>query len=153
MAFRKQLGSKLIGAAIALAVIGVSTYGLMEWKTGERERQDAACKAARQHMNALATRARAMVAGLSVEAYAEIDKAEVDKLVSALDAASNEAEAEAVIDAHVAELQAQDAAANAELKNQSSQLFLEQKLKKQRINTDIKQEIERAAKVLTETCG
>ncbi|AWM95202.1 hypothetical protein DJ564_19145 [Pseudomonas sp. 31-12] len=94
-----------------------------------------------------------MAAGLSVDAYAEAEKAEVGKLVSSLDNAKNDAEVEAVIDAHAAELQAQDAATDAELKNQGSQQFLEQKFKEQRISTDIKQEIERAEKAVADACS
>jgi precorrin-3B methylase len=49
-------------------------------------------------------------------------------------------------------LQAQDAATDAELKNQRSQQFLEQTPKKQRIPADIKQEVERAEKAVAEAC-
>jgi hypothetical protein len=117
-----------------------------------RERKDMTCKAAQLHMNTLETRGRAMAAGLSIEAYAEAENTEVDKLISALDAAKNAAEVEAVIDVHAAKLEAEDAATDAELKDQGSQLFLEQRLKKQRITTDLKQEIERAEKAVTEAC-
>jgi hypothetical protein len=144
---------RLIGAALILAVIGVTTREFMEWKAGESERQQAVCKAAQEHMQMLEIRTRAMAAGLSVEAYAEAEKADVGKLVSALDSATNDAEVEAVIDAHAAELEVQDAATNAELKTQGSQQFLEQKLKKQRITTDTKQEIERAEKAVNEACS
>ena len=140
--------AQLISAVITLTMIGVTTYGFIEWNTGERARRDAVCKAARQHKEEVEIRARAMAAGLSVDAYAEAEKAEVGKLVSSLDTAKNDAEVEAVIDAHAAELQAQDAATDAELKNQGSQQFLEQKFKEQRITTDIKQEIERAEKAV-----
>ncbi|MBK5355578.1 hypothetical protein JFU37_24135 [Pseudomonas sp. TH41] len=144
---------QLIGTAITLAVMGITAHVFMDWRAGESERRDAACKAAHQHVESLEVRARAMAAGLSVEAYAEAENADVGKLVRALDSANNVAEVEAVIDAHAAELKAQDAAADAQLKNQGSQLFLEQKLIKQRITTDIKQEIERAAKAVTDACG
>ncbi|QAY88404.1 hypothetical protein CUN61_24785 [Pseudomonas arsenicoxydans] len=93
-----------------------------------------------------------MAAGLSVDDYAEAEKAQVGKLVSALDTAKNDAEVEAVIDAHAAELQAQDAATDAELKDQRTQQFLEQTPKKQLIPADIKQEIERAEKAVAEAC-
>jgi VIT1/CCC1 family predicted Fe2+/Mn2+ transporter len=142
----------LIGVVIIMTVIGVTTHEFMEWKTAESERRDAVCKTAQQHMETLEIQARAMAAGLSVEGYAEAEKAEVGKLVSALDTATNDAEVEAVIDAHAAELKTQDAATDAELKNQGSQQFLEQQLKKQRIPTDIKQEIKRAEKAVSDAC-
>lgn len=94
-----------------------------------------------------------MTAGLSMEAYAEAESSEVDELVSALDTANNDAEVEAVIDAHAAKLEAKDAATDAELKNLGSQHFLEQQLKEQRITTDIKQEIKRTEKAVTESCN
>ncbi|MGL6244521.1 hypothetical protein [Pseudomonas sp.] len=144
---------QLISTVITLAVMGVTTYGFMEWKAGESARQDAVCKAAQQHKETVEIRARAMASGLSVDAYADAEKAEVDKLVSALDTAKNDTEVEAVIDAHAAELRAQDAASDAELKNQGSQQFLEQERKEQRITTDIKQEIERAEKAVADSCG
>jgi hypothetical protein len=124
----------------------------MQWRAAESVRRDAVCKAAQQHMETLGIRTRAMAAGLSVDAYADAEKAQVGKLVSALDTATNDAEIEAVIDAHSAELQAQDAATDAELKNQRSQQFLEQTPKKQRIPADIKQEVERAEKAVAEAC-
>lgn len=144
--------AQFISAVITLTMIGVTTYGFIEWHAGERARRDAVCKAAQQHKETVEIRARAMAAGLSVDAYAEAEKAEVGKLVSSLDTAKNDAEVEAVIDAHAAELQAQDAATDAELKNQGSQQFLEQKFKEQRITTDIKQEIERAEKAVADAC-
>lgn len=78
---------------------------------------------------------------------------EVDKLVRALDIATNDVEVETVIDAHTAELQAQVTATDVELKNQGCQQFLEQQLKKQRIPTDLKQETIRAEKAVTDACG
>lgn len=145
--------AQLISAVITLTMIGVTTYGFIEWRAGESARRDAVCKTALEHKETVEIRARAMAAGLSVDAYAEAEKAEVGKLVSSLDNAKNDAEVEAVIDAHAAELQAQDAATDAELKNQGSQQFLEQKFKEQRITTDIKQEIERAEKAVADACG
>jgi hypothetical protein len=141
-----------MGVAFTLAVIGVTTYGFMEWKAVETERQNVVCKAAHQHLETLEIRTRSMAAGLSVEAYAEAETAEVDKLVTALDTATNDAEVETVIDAHAAELQAQIAATDAALENQGSQQFLEQQLKTQRIPTDVKQEIKRAEKAVTDAC-
>nr|WP_218574369.1 hypothetical protein [Pseudomonas sp. PB120] len=131
----------------------MATYGFVEWRAVESERQVAVCKAAQEHREALDVRARAMAAGLTVDAYAEAETAQVGKLVQDLDTAKNDAEVEAVIDAHAAELQAEDAAADAELKNQKSQMFLDQKLIKQKITTDTKQEVERAAKAVSDACS
>lgn len=111
---------QLIGTAITLAVMGITAHVFMDWRAGESERRDAACKAAHQHVESLEVRARAMAAGLSVEAYAEAENADVGKLVRALDSANNVAEVEAVIDAHAAELKAQDAAADAQLKTREA---------------------------------
>lgn len=142
-----------MGVAFTLAVIGVTTYGFMEWKAVETERQNLVCKAAQQNLETLEIRTRSMAAGLSVEAYAEAETAEVDKLVRALDTATNDVEVETAVDAHAAGLQAQLTATDAVLKNQGSQKFLEQQLKKQRIPTDLKQEIIRAEKAVTDACG
>lgn len=141
-----------MSAAITIVVIGVTTQALMEWKAVESQRRIAACNAAQQHMETLEIQTRAMAAGLSVDGYAEAEQAEVGKLINALDTASNAAEVEDVINAHAAELESQDASADAELKNQGSQLFLEQQLKKQRISPDIKQEIKRAEKAVADAC-
>ncbi len=144
---------RMVGAAITLVVIGVTTQALMEWKAVESQRRIEACKAAQQHMTTLEIQTRAMAVGLSVEGYADAEKAEAGKLIKALDAANNEAEVETVINAHAAELESQDAAVDAEVKNQGSQLFLEQQLKKQRISPDIRQEINRAEKAVADACA
>ncbi|VVP57279.1 hypothetical protein PS880_05797 [Pseudomonas fluorescens] len=93
-----------------------------------------------------------MAAGLSIEAYEEAETTEVAKLINALDMANNEAEVEAVIDTHAAQLEAKHAATDAELKNQGGQVFLEQDRKQQRITTDIKQEIKRTEKAVIKAC-
>jgi len=143
---------ELIGAAIIISMISVTTHEFMAWTSIESERKDTVCKIAQEHMKNLEIQARAMVAGLSVEALAEAENTEVGKLVRALDTAKNNAEVEAVIEAHAAELEAQEAAADAELKNQESQLFLEQQVTKQRITTDIKLQIKRARKAVIDAC-
>jgi len=143
----------LIGATVFITMIGVTTHKLMELKSIENERKDTVCKASQQLLKTLETRARAMAAGLSIEAYEDAENTEVAKLVNALDTANNDAEVEAVIDAHAAQLEAKNAATDAELKNQGGQVFLEQQLKKQRITTDIKQQIKRTQKAVTEACG
>jgi hypothetical protein len=142
----------MVGAAITIVVIGVTTQALMEWKAVESQRRMQACKAAQQYMETLEIQTRAMAAGLSVDGYADAEKAEASKLINALEAANNEAEVETVINAHAAELESQSAAVDAELKTQGSQLFLEQQLKKQRISPDIKLEINRAQKAVADAC-
>ena len=144
---------RLIGATVFITLVGVTTHKLMEWKSIENERRETVCKASQQHLQTLETRARAMAAGLSIEAYVEAENTEVAKLVNALDTANNDAEVEAVIDAHAAQLEAKNAVSDAELKNQGSQVFLEQQLKKQRITTDLKQKIKRTEKAVNEVCG
>ncbi|WP_311198935.1 hypothetical protein [Pseudomonas frederiksbergensis] len=143
---------RMMGAAITIVVMGVTTQAFMEWKAVESQRRIAACEVAQQHMENLEIQTRAMAAGLSVDGYAEAEKTEAGKLIKALDTASNEAEVEAVIDAHAAELKSQEASTDAEVKSQGSQLFLEQQLKKQRISPDIKQEIKRAEKARSDAC-
>lgn len=142
----------MMGAAITIVVVGVTTHALMEWKAVESQRQITVCKAAQQHMETLEIQTRAMAAGLSVEGYADAEKEEAGKLITALDAANNDAEVQTVINSHAAELESKDAAVDAELKNRGSQVFLEQQLKKQRISPDIKQEINRAEKAVAEAC-
>ncbi|EJM14699.1 hypothetical protein PMI22_04476 [Pseudomonas sp. GM21] len=143
----------LIGATVFITMIGVTTHKLMEWKSIENERKDTVCKASQQLLKTLETRARAMAAGLSIEAYEDAEHTEVARLVNALDTANNDAEVEAVINAHAAQLEAKNAATDAELKNQGSQAFLEQQFKKQRITTDLKQKIKRTERAVTEVCG
>ncbi|PAM84925.1 hypothetical protein CES87_04055 [Pseudomonas sp. ERMR1:02] len=93
-----------------------------------------------------------MAAGLSVEGYAEAEKAEVGKLIHALDTAQTKEEVEAVITKHSATVEAQVAATDAEVKSRGDQPFLGQQFKEQRITTDVKQEIQRAEKAVTTAC-
>ena len=144
---------KLLGAAATLLVLGAAIYGLNTWEHIQDQRQEAVCKAAREHLNSLETQARALASGLSVEAYAEAEKAEAGQLVMALDTARNEAEVDAVIDKHAAAIEAQISAEDAEVQSRGEQPFLGQELKKQRIPTDVKQEFKRAEKAVAETCG
>jgi hypothetical protein len=145
--------SKLLGAALTAFVVGAGLYGLNRWEQVENQRQEAVCKANQDHLKDLETQVRAMTAGLTVEAYAEAEKAEAGKLVRALDTARNEAEVNAVIDEHSAAVQAQIVAEDAEVKSQGDQPFLGQELKKQRITTDIKQELKRAEKAVADACN
>ncbi|VVN76890.1 hypothetical protein [Pseudomonas fluorescens] len=143
---------KLLGAAATLAIIGAVTFGLSTWEANENPERDEQCKIARQRVKALEIQARALAAGLSVDGYAEAEKAEVGKLVRALDTAKNEQEVEAVIEAHAATVQAQVAASDAEVKSRGDQLFLEQRLKEQRIPADVKQQLKRAEKAVAIAC-
>jgi hypothetical protein len=136
-----------------LVVVGAAIYGLNTWEHIESQRQEAVCKAAREHLNGLETQARALASGLTVEAYAEAEKAEAGQLVLALDTAKDEAEVNAVIDKHSAAVEAQITAEDAEVQSRGDQPFLGQELKKQRIPTDIKQEFKRAEKAVADTCG
>ncbi|MBV4467220.1 hypothetical protein KVG95_28300 [Pseudomonas sp. SWRI79] len=143
----------LIGGTICMAVIGAFIYGVSAWEAIENQKRDALCSVARQHVEVLETRARAMAAGLSVEAYAEAEDAEVAALIYALDAATTDAEVDAVIEAHAAMIETQITARAAEVDARGDQLFLEQRLIKQRIPTDFKQEIKRAEKAVRVVCS
>jgi hypothetical protein len=143
---------QLLGVAATIIIIGSTVYGFNNWKAQQSQRQEAVCALARQHLKDLEVQARALAAGLSVEAYAEAEKAEAGKLVSALDTAKNEAEVDAVIDQHSAAIEAQIHAEDAEVKSRGEQKFLGQERKEQRITTDMKQEIQRAEKAVADDC-
>lgn len=143
---------RLIGATVVVAAVGVLAYGLSTWEASKNQRQDELCKVAQEHLKTIEIQARAMAVGLSVEGYAEAEKAEVGKLIHALDNAKNTEEAEAVITEHSATVEAQVAATDAEVKSRGDQPFLGQQLKEQRITTDVKQEIQRAEKAVTTAC-
>ena len=147
-----KVKGRLIGATVVVAVVGVLAYGLSTWEASKNQRQDELCKVAQEHLRAIEIQARAMAVGLSVEGYAEAEKAEVGKLIHALDNAKNKEEAEAVISEHSATVEAQVAATDAEVKSRGDQPFLGQQLKEQRITTDVKQEIQRAEKAVTTAC-
>ena len=141
-----------MGTAATLLVVGAAIYGLNTWEHVQSQRQEAVCKAAREHLDRLEIQARALASGLTVEAYAEAEKAEAGQLVLALDTARNEAEVDAVIDKHAATIEAQITAEDAEVQSRGEQPFLGQELKKQRIPTDVKQEFKRAEKAVADTC-
>lgn len=143
---------KLMATAATLLVVGAAIYGLHTWEHIQSQRQETVCKAAREHLNRLETQTRALASGLTVEAYAEAEKAEAGQLVLALDTAKNAAEVDAVIDKHAAAIEAQITAEDAEVQSRGEQPFLGQELKKQRIPTDVKQEYKRAEKAVAETC-
>lgn len=143
---------RLIGATVVVTVIGVLAFGISAWEASKNRQQEELCKVAQEHLKTIEIQARAMAAGLSVEGYAEAEKAEVGKLIHALDTANSKEEVEAVITEHSATVQAQVAATDAEVKSRGDQPFLGQQLKEQRITTDIKQEIQRAEKAVSTAC-
>lgn len=143
---------RLIGAAVIAACIGAGAYGLSAWEAIKDRRQDEMCQVARDHLKSVEIEARAMAAGLSVEGYAEEEKADVGKLIHALDTANTKEEVEAVISEHSATVEAKVAATDAEVKSRGDQPFLGQQLKEQRITVDVKQEIQRAEKAVAGAC-
>ncbi|MGE8064646.1 hypothetical protein [Pseudomonas sp. NPDC089569] len=142
----------LIGASVVTVFAGLLAYGLSTWEVSKNARQEEVCKVAQEHLKSVEIQARAMAAGLSVEGYAEAEKAEVGKLIHALDTANTKEEVEAVISQHSATVEAQVAATDAEVKSRGDQPFLGQQLKEQRITTDVKQEIQRAEKAVSTAC-
>jgi ribonuclease HI len=93
-----------------------------------------------------------LAAGLSLDAYSQEEEAKVAALIKALDAASNEAEVNAVIAAHAAAIEAEAAAIDVQVDTRGDQVFLEQRRMEQRITVDVKQELQRAAKAVSVTC-
>ncbi|MGJ7514543.1 hypothetical protein ACSFE6_09430 [Pseudomonas baetica] len=142
----------LIGVAVVVTLIGGLTYGLSTWEANKARRQEELCKVAQEHLKTIEIQARAMAAGLSVQDYAEAEKAEVGKLINALDSAKTKEEVETVISQHSATVQAQVAATDAEVRSRGDQPFLGQQLKEQRITTDVKLEIQRAEKAVSTAC-
>ncbi|RKS27433.1 hypothetical protein BJ917_0275 [Pseudomonas sp. WPR_5_2] len=143
---------KLIATAVVVTSVAAVMYGFSTWDVGKNLRQDELCNVALEHQKAVEIRARAMATGLSVEGYAEAEKAEVGKLINALDTATTKEEAEAVIMEHSANVEAKVAATDAEVKSRGDQPFLVQQLKEQRITIDVKQEIQRAEKAVSTAC-
>jgi len=111
------------------------------------------CGQAKQTLKGVEIRARALAAGLSVEAYGKAEEDEVAILIGALDAAKSDAEVDSVIEAHAATIEAEDAAIDAQVDTRGDQTFLEQRLVKQRIPVDVKQELQRAAKAVSVMCS
>lgn len=137
---------------IIVTIVGAMTYVLIQWEAAENQIRDARCGEAQQSLKGVEIRARALAAGLSLDAYDMDEEAKVVALINALDAATNEAEVNAVIEAHAAAIEAQAAAIDAEVDTRGDQLFLEQRLMKQRIPADVKQELQRAAKAVSVAC-
>lgn len=143
---------KFIGIAVVVTLVATEIYVFSAWEVSKNRQQDELCKVAREHLKALEIQARAMATGLSIEGYAEAENNEVVKLITALDTAKTKEEAEAVITEHSATVQAQVAAADAEVKSRGDQPFLVQQLKAQRITTDVKLGIQRAEKAVRTAC-
>lgn len=143
---------KLLGTGVIMSCVASVIYGFTTWEASNSRRQDELCKIAQERLKAAEIQARAMATGLSVEGYAEAEKTEVGRLIAALDTAKTREEAEAVITEHSATVQAQVAATDAEVKSRGDQPFLVQQLKKQRITTDVKLEIQRAEKAVKTAC-
>lgn len=142
----------LVGG-ITVAIIGTMTYGFFQWKIVESQKHDMLCGQAKQTLKGVEIRARALAAGLSVEAYGKAEEDEVATLIGALDAAKSDAEVDSVIEAHAAAIEAEDAAIDAQVDTRGDQTFLEQRLVKQRIPVDVKQELQRAAKAVSVMCS
>ncbi|MGO4004328.1 MULTISPECIES: hypothetical protein [Pseudomonas] len=138
---------------VSLLAVGVVSFALLQWIVVVPPRHDALCSDARQALKGVEIRARAMAAGLSLDDYTQEEEAKVAALIRALDSAHSEAEVNAVIDAHAAAIESQVAALDAEVDTRGDQVFLEQRLVKQRIPVDVKLELQRAAKAVNLACN
>lgn len=140
-------------SGITLAMVGTLTYSLLQWRDVQNHTQELRCGEAREALKGVEVRARALAAGLTVDAYAKAEEEDVAKLVGALDAARNDVEIDSVMESHATAIGAEDAAIDAEVDSRGNQAFLEQTLRKQRIPVDVKQELERAARAVRLTCS
>lgn len=151
-AFESVAVKRILAASIIVALIGTTTYGLVYWKSAGTQSQRSLCGEAKQTLKGVEVQARALAAGLTVDDYAKAEEDEVAMLIRALDAATNEAEVDRVIEAHAASIEAKNAVIDAEVDTRGDQIFLEQRLKKQRIPVDVKQQLLRAAKAVSVSC-
>jgi len=142
----------LLTGGLVIAMVGVLSFQLIHWQVADSRKKAALCEDAKQAMKNLEIRARALASGLTVEAYAKAEADEVAALIEQLDAAHNDAEVDAVIDAHAAALEAKGAAIDAQVGTGGDQTFLEQRMVRQRIPVDVKQELRRAAKAVNDAC-
>lgn len=138
---------------VSLLAVGTLGFAVLQWIVLAPPSHDVLCNDARQTLKGVEIRARAMAAGLSIDGYTREEEAKVAALIKALDSAHGEAEVNAVIDAHAAAIESQVAALDAEVDTRGEQVFLEQRLVKQRIPVDIKLELQRAAKAVNLTCN
>jgi acylphosphatase len=144
---------RILSGAITLAIISTMTVGLLQWRAVAKQNQEDSCSEARHALKGVEIRARALAAGMTVEAYANAEEAEVAKLIRALESANSPADVDSVMESHAAAIEAVDAPVEAEVDARGIQAFLEQRLKKQRIPVDVKQQLERAAKAVSITCS
>ncbi|MCK1789192.1 hypothetical protein [Pseudomonas violetae] len=100
----------LLLGGLVIAMVGVLSFQVIHWQVADSLKKAALCEDAKQTMKNLEIRARALASGLTVEAYAKAEADEVAALIKQLDAARNDAEVNAVIDAHAAALEAKGAA-------------------------------------------
>lgn len=142
----------LAASIVVVALIATATYGLFYWEAVGTQTQQSLCGEAKQTLKGVEVQARALAAGLTVDDYAKAEEDEVAALIRALDAASNEAEVDRAIEAHAASIEAKNAVIDAEVDTRGDQIFLEQRLKKQRIPVDVKQQLLRAAKAVSVSC-
>jgi hypothetical protein len=150
--FKSVTMKRILIGGISLAIIGTTTFGLLQWRAVEKQIQDVSCTEARHTLKGVEIRARALAAEMTVEAYAHAEEEEVAKLIRALESATSPADIDSVMASHAAAIEAEDAAVEAEVDARGDQAFLEQRLKKQRIPVDVKQQLERAAKAVSLTC-
>ncbi|WP_131108268.1 hypothetical protein [Pseudomonas sp. Sample_10] len=144
---------RILISSLTLAIIGTITYGLLQWRAIDKQNQEFSFSEAKQTLKGVEIRARASAAGMTVEAYANAEEEEVAKLISALEGATSATDIDSVMESHAAAIKAEDAAVEAEVDARGDQAFLEQRLKKQRIPVDVKQQLERAAKAVSITCS
>ncbi len=151
-AFESVAVKRILAASIVVALIATTTYGLFYWEGVGTRTQQSLCGEAKQTLKGVEVQARALAAGLTVDDYAKAEEDEVAALIRALDAAANEAEVDRAIEAHAASIEAKNAVIDAEVDTRGDQIFLEQRLKKQRIPVDVKQQLLRAAKAVSVSC-
>ena len=144
--------SRRLMAGLTVALIGVTSYALIQWQLVNQHKREVQCAEARHALKEVQIRARALAAGLSLDAYSQEEEAKVAALIKALDAARTESEVNAVIGAHAAAIEAEAAAIDAQVDTRGDQVFLEQRRMEQRITVDVKQELQRAAKAVSVTC-
>jgi acylphosphatase len=144
---------RILFGVISLTMIVMMTYGLLQWRALEKQNQDISCNEAKHALNGVEIRARALAAGMTVEAYANAEEEDVAKLIRALEGATTAAEIDEVMENHAAAIEAENASLEEEVNARGTQAFLEQRLKKQRIPVDVKLQLERAAKAVNLSCS
>ncbi|VVN34214.1 hypothetical protein PS645_04994 [Pseudomonas fluorescens] len=151
-AFESVAVKRILAVSVVLVLTATTTYGLFHWKSVGTQTQQSLCGEARQTLKGVEVQARALAAGLTVDDYVKAEEDDVATLIRALDAAANETEVDRAIEAHAASIEAKNAVIDAEVDTRGDQIFLEQRLKKQRIPIDVKQQLLRAAKAVSVSC-